>query len=534
MGQSYEVAIRHPEGVHVTFVRKGMESLGPKHILPGVTHVGPITSAAPTLSPKSKWLIGLEHDGESDRITRQFDEPPRHGGAILRGDTWEVLDPRNSLDAEHARRSPIFIALPPTWDGRKVCEKQERWAVMEGEDWVDEPGSRPQIIKRLSGLGAPLTVRPGPFNAVPATPPDGGPKRLDALILADRVVDGGIVRGVLHGEATDDADTWRIELTYEVEIDEHYGVHWWDRSGEVHHLRPSAWPTGEPTRHDWWSIEPPHIATEPRALIVTYGDRRLGAWWAPDWALGLAEVASARDPMLIAELICWAKLPVLDERSLPEVRRLAETWPVEVLRSWLLGQAPDGWRFVVRAAYRDWWPEPGQVESLTNALGSSAEIPEAATALRLMEIFPILMGRYLRARAAEAPPEEIRVLYRMIRERVEAKLRTVVCDYVGTDETVHDGVKRITGLDPTFLKTLTASGVAAVLDLPTDGEFDQRRNLDLAVTQFTACRLLLTLDILESLESGEPSHWKGGRCGNSRRLEADRLIAPQARRFHGR
>lgn len=277
MGRSYEVAIRHPTGVRVAFARRGMEPLEPIPKEPGITHVGPITTAVPTLTRDSKWLIGLEHEGTTVRITPEF-RPPRHGGAIFRGDGWEVFDRMNALDAVDARRSPVLIATPSTWDGRIVSEECDTWAVMEGEDWVDVPGSRPRIVPRLSGLGGPLTVRLGPFNAVPATPPDGGPKRLDALMLADRVVDRGIVRGVLLAEATEGTQAWRIELSHEVEIDESHQVQWWDRSGEVHHLRPSAWPIGEPTRHDWWSIEPSPVATEPRALLVTYGDRRLGAW----------------------------------------------------------------------------------------------------------------------------------------------------------------------------------------------------------------------------------------------------------------
>jgi hypothetical protein len=153
------------------------------------------------------------------------------------------------------------------------------------------------------------------------------------------------------------------------------------------------------------------------------------------------------------------------------------------------------------------------VEALAGALGHSAPIPEVATALRLMDICPVLMGRYLRARAAQASREDMRSLSRMIRAKVEANLRFEVCDHVGTDETVHDGIERMTRLDPAFLRTLNASGVAAVFDLPAEGEFDQRRNLDLAMTRFTACRLLLTLDILESLGAGELSYWKAGRCG---------------------
>ena len=534
MGHPFKVAIRHQEGVRVTFVLRGMEPLEPRPKRPGLTHVRANMSAGPSLGRESKWLIGLEYDGDAARITQRF-QPAHHGGAILRGDTWEILDPQNSLDAEDARQSPIRVAPPPTWGGREVCEEQQKWAVMEGEHLVGEPGSRPQKIQELFGLGAALTVRLGPYNAIPAIPPDGGPKRLDALILADRVVDRGIVRGVPHGEATDDAHAWRIELTHEVEIDEHHEVLWWDRSGEVHHLRPTAWSIGGSVRHDLWSVEPPHVDTQPRALIFTFNDRRLGAWWTTDWAFEIVD-AAAREPVLIADLIRWAKLPVLEERSLPEVRRLAEAWPVEVLMSWLSDQAPDGWRFVIRAAFRNWWPRAVSRSKVSPMLwGSSAEFPEVATARRLMEICPILMGRYLRAMGAGVPARRhTRVLYRMIGERVEEKLRSVVCDYVGTEETVHDGIERRTELAPKFLKALSATGVAAVLCLPADGEFDQRSNLELAVTRFTACRLLLTLDILESLEAGRLSYWKGGPCGTARRPEADRFAAPQARRLRGR
>ena len=527
MGDSYRVAIRHSADVLITFVRRGMEPLEPKPAGRGRTLAGPITSAASALARKTKWLIGLDRAGESARVSPEF-EPTRHGGAILRGEVWEVLDPANALDAGDARRSPVLIVPPKTWDGRDVPDKD--WAVMEGEDWVSRPGLRPVILPNLSGMGGRLTVRLGTFNAVPATPPEGGPKRLDALILADRVVDRGIVRGIYPSEATDDAHAWRIELANEVEIDEGYEVHSWDRSGAVHHLKPRAWPPGEPSRHDWWSVEPPYIATEPRALLVTYHDKRLGAWWSADWAVGLVDVAEANEAGHIADLLLWFKLPVLEERSLPEVRRLAERWPTDILRSWMSKEAPAGWRFAIRAAFRDWRPGPDQFAVLSKALGAAEKVPEGAPALKasalnLMKICPILMGRLLRGQAAGSTLSDMRTFLRWVRAKVEDDLRFEVCDPDLPDETVRDGVARVTHLDLEFLKVLNASGVAAVLDLTRGDEFDQRPNLDLAVTDYPACRLLLALDILQSLEAGELSYWKGGRYGAPQRLEADRVPA---------
>lgn len=527
--ESYEVAIRHRDRVRVTFVRRGMEPLDLRPIRPGLTHVGPIQTAVPSLGRASTWLIGLEQQGELARVKCEF-QPPQHGGAVFRGDAWEILDPRNTLDADDLRRSPVLILCPPVWDSREINEGGGAWAVMEGEDWVDAPGSRPRIMRRLSGLGAPLTVRLGPFNAVPAVPPEGGPKRLDALILADRIVDLGLVRGVVRDDETGDAISWRIELSQVLEIDGRFEVHWWDRSGEVYHARPSAWANGEMVRHDWWSFKPPAVATEPRAVFVTYVNDRLGAWWTPRWATGLAELAEAGDPALIAYVIRWAQLPVLEEQSLSEIRRLAERWPVQVLESWISEESPDGWRFAIRAAFHDWRPRPEQLEALARALGVTDRIPQAATALRLMDICPVLMGRYLRAVANESGLADMRALFRLLRDKVALDLEFETGDYVGTEDSVYDGIQRVTRLDSAFLRNLNAVGVAAVLGLPTtDDEFDQRRNLDLAASHFTACRLLLALDIIESLEAGEPSHWKGGPCGSPRRLEADRFVAPQAR-----
>jgi hypothetical protein len=506
MGHSYRIAIRHSSDVLITFVRLGMQPLEPKPEGRGLTLVGPITATTSAFALKSKWLIGLDRAGESARVSPEF-EPTWHGGAILRGEVWEILDPANILDAGDARRSPVLIAPPRTWDDHEVSAGD--WSLMEGEDWVSRPGHRPRPLTSLSGLGGRLAVRLGPFNAVPATPPEGGAKRLDALILADRVVDRGAVRSAYPSAANDDAHYWRIELANEIEIDEGYEVHWWDRSGALHHLRPCAWPLGEPARHDWWFVAAPYIATEPRALLVTYHEERLGTWWASNWAEKLTEVADRWEPEVIAELLCWFKLPALEKPSLPEIQRLAERWPTEVLRSWMSDKAPVGWRSVIRAAFRDWRPGTDQVETLVNALGAEGELPEGASALKLMEICPILMGRFLRARAVGSNPAETRMLIRWVRERIKDSLGSKVREWVGTGETHLDGASRITRLDGAFLKRLNASGVAATLDLPADDELDQRPNLDLAVTQYTVCRLLLSLDILQALEQLDFSSRKG-------------------------
>lgn len=515
IGASHEVALSHPADVRVAFVRRGSEPFEPKTRSSGVTVVGPITSTASISGKPASWLIGLERSGEIIRVNREFD-PDRHGGAIHRGDAWEAMQPESPLDAGEAGRSPLFILPPKSWDGRRAGDGGTVWALMEGEHWVACPGLRPRIIPSMLGLGGRLTVRFGPFNATEATPPDGGPKRLDALILADRVVDRGIVRSVYLPDLAENGDqTWRIELEDEVEIDGDHEVHWWDRSGEVHHLNPTHWSAHGAARRDWWAIDQPGIATEPRALLVTFKDRRLGAWWAADWAANLEAVAEAREPEFIASLIAWFKLPVLERLSLPEVRRLAGRWPAEILRAWLAPGVPDGWRFAIRAAFQDWNPGPAEIEAVGRACEVPNEIPEVTASLRMMEICPTLMGRYLRARLTDASAVESRAVIGWLRGRIERSLRFEIRDLVGTEGTYHEGIERVTKLNDLFLKSLNRVGIAAVFGLTIDGEFDQRANLDLAVTQFVACRLLLALDILDSLEAGKPMHWKGGRLGTA-------------------
>ena len=101
------------------------------------------------------------------------------------------------------------------------------------------------------------------------------------------------------------------------------------------------------------------------------------------------------------------------------------------------------------------------------------------------------------------------MLIRWVREKIKDSLESKVRERVATGETALDGAARITRLDGAFLKRLNASGVAAALDLPADDEFDQRPNLDLAVTHYIVCRLLLALDILQALEQHDFSARKG-------------------------
>ncbi len=203
-------------------------------------------------------------------------------------------------------------------------------------------------------------------------------------------------------------------------------------------------------------------------------------------------------------------LPVLEGRSLPDVRRLSGSLPAEVLRAWLAPEVPDGWRFAIRAAFRDWKPGSAEIEALGRAFDTPGEFPEVAVSLRLMEVCPTLMGRYLR-RLAEAFPAESRAVIGWLRDRIERSLRFEVRDPDLKGETDHEAIRRVTNLDVEFLKTLNRAGIASVLGLTIEGKLDQRANLDLAVTQYVACRLLLALDILASLEAGNFMHWKGDR-----------------------
>ncbi len=541
LGASYRLALRHGVDVQVVYARCRMAPVPVSTATPGTTFAGPAILPADVTPHLVVWTFGLRRDGE----TAQVKYVPRVrplGAAIFRGQVWTVLGSEFQLLLDDARSAPIRVFPPESWAAQKVG--LEEWAVMEGDTWVDRLGARPRPIRNLTGLGARLTIRRGPFNAVPDVPPLGKNRTVDALSLASEVVDRGQLRGVILGDGPDSnavVRSARLELDGTLEIDERHEVIWWDRDGRLHRLRPRRWVADNVQRDDWWVVNLPPLATAPRAAAVAYGGHRLGAWWAVDWHDGLRSLGE-EDPSAVAALLRWLRLPILAPGGLQATRRFAEAHATAVLPVWISDADPpepfrwtlggDGWRAAVREAFVEWEPTCEEARDLVDSwVGRGGDpVPGVAPALALLDFCPLLMGRFVRAwvAAAEAAgfhPSDIHAMLGQLRgeivrnargeclgERISGRPRS------SADRRDHEALRGVlldrccegfstskSGLkvNRRFVEELVESGVAdfcaSSRGRRAAEEFDQRSNIAVAVTGLQAFRNLLALSILDAV-----------------------------------
>jgi hypothetical protein len=539
LGGSYRLVIRHGVDVEVIYARCRMDPASLSTGTPGTTFAGPVTLPPDATSGRMEWTFGLRRAGETARVKWVPRVRPA-GAAILRGHVWTVLGSEFQLLLDDARSAPIRVFPPESWAGQNVG--LEEWAVMEGDTWVDRLGARPRPIRNLTGLGARLTIRRGPFNAVSDVPPLGKKRTVDGLILAGEVVDRGRLRGLHLVDHPDGDATVRsacLELESPLEIDERHEVIWWDRDGRLHQLRPRPWREEDVRPDEWWVVDLPPLATAPRAVAVAYGGHRLGAWWAVDWHDGLGALGD-EDPSGVAVLLRWLRLPILGPASLKATRRFAEAHPAGVLPVWISdADAPDpfrwtlggdGWRAAVREAFLEWEPTSEQAQALVDSwVGRAGDpVPGVAPALALLDICPLLMGRFVRAWVATAeassfPQSDIHAMLGRLQgeivrnarvegpgERVSSRphpgagrrdheaLRGVLLDRCCEGFSTSKAGPRV---DPRFVEELVESGVADLCvsfrGRRASGEFDQRSNITVAGLQ--AFRNLLALSVLDAV-----------------------------------
>jgi hypothetical protein len=541
LGAPYRLALRHGIDVEVAYARCRMDPVPVSTETPETTFAGPVILPSDVTPHLLVWTFGLRRGGETTQVKCVPRVRPV-GAAIFRGQVWTVLGSEFQLLLDYARSAPIRVFPPESWAGQEVS--MEEWAVMEGDTWVDRLGTRPRPIRNLTGLGAPLTIRRAPFNAVPDVPPLGKNPTVDALILASEVVDRGRLRGVILADDPDSnamVRSARLELGSPLEIDERHIVIWWDRDGRLHQLRPQPWREGDVRRDDWWVVDLPPLVTTPRAVAVAYGGHRLGVWWSIDWQDGLGALGE-QDPSGVAVLLRWLRLPILAPASLKATRRFAEAHPACVLPIWTSdADAPepfrwnlggDGWRAAVREAFLEWDPTSEQAQTLVDSWVDRGgdPVPGVAPALALLDLCPLLMGRFVRAwvAAAEAagfPQSHIHAMLGCLRGEIVRNARVEGLGervsgrhHAGARRRDHEALRAVlldrccegfstskAGLkvDPRFVEELVESGVADLCASfrrrRATGEFDQRSNIAVAVAGLQAFRNLLALSILDAV-----------------------------------
>src|SRR5262249_43447100 len=105
------------------------------------------------------------------------------GASRLAADGWQVLTGDKVLTLQETKTS-LFRIKPP----KRRDSKGEwlQWAAMEGDEMVKRLNGDVEPFDSLSGLGAPLTIRSGPFN-----------NSEDEFQIAASVIDHGLIEAAV-------------------------------------------------------------------------------------------------------------------------------------------------------------------------------------------------------------------------------------------------------------------------------------------------------------------------------------------------
>ena len=384
-GDKVYLKLIHPPEAEVRFARHRGGPLEFERRDERCTRIGPMTLTPENGAAGLQVQVGIRHQNQTYRITQET-KANIIGVAKLGNGLWKALPERFVLKSETARAARFKIAPPGKWDQQEPSLGD--WALMEGDLWLKSLSRQHAPIGEVAGLGAPLSLRLGPYNA-----------ERDAMTVAQEVIDCGVIDRVwkVGGEL-------HLRLLRPVEASERHCVLYWSEDGQIHQLLPNP---AEAEPSDLWRCALPDEMPDYVAIALMYEGWRLGARWQPDWHCHLESLAEASPPAT-ATMLRWFHLPLLSEKAAASVREIANRHPVEFLRIWLresahpsfnLPAVTEGWLAAIRTIFLDWMPDAQTAESLLNALSESIEPEEAfhGAASQLLEADPRLLYKVLTA-----------------------------------------------------------------------------------------------------------------------------------------
>jgi hypothetical protein len=237
---------------------------------------------------------------------------------------------------------------------------QRHWTLLDCSTVRQVNSGKSVILSDLVGLGEPLMLVKGPYNAVLPE---------DVHMLAAGVINPGVVKNAVGTPDKDENGgnpgnhSFCINLTRPVQPDpeKHQLQIWYADS-----LAPTIYMAGSISVEDdgvAWKIE----TTDGRRICfatLTYDESWLGTWWSDDW-MDTIEAWHAIDPYITAQLVRSLNLPVLGNMVLQRIVRLAQENAGEYLAAWVpnnvSGEA--GWAAVIRTVFKDWNPTAGQAQA---------------------------------------------------------------------------------------------------------------------------------------------------------------------------
>ena len=398
-GGVMRLRVTHPSDVSVAYAHVEGSYLDVDATAPPDTLIGPLTLRTRPGVTQLNVILGLTRGKERARVRQSI--PLLLSGVIwLTESGWECLPVSHKLTLEEARRTSVKIFPPP-------FGSNERWALMEGDTFVTPLWQRPRPIGDLAGLGSPLTVRPGPYNA-PG----------DAFMVVHEVIDEGVVADVaVETTLTEGEDKaparrlCRLTLRQPLEPDASYRVLWWqaDRCPELLNLSEVRMLDEGRT----WCFALPSGLDNPVAVGLAYQGTRIGAWWRGKWSDSLDRVTDEQAARIAAIAIRWLRLPLLGKRAKPGVRRLAAAFPAIVLTAWLRATprhlplewpASDrAWLGAIRRIFRNWQPDVVSSKQVIGGLAPSAEQEPKfqervyGAVFKLIQIDPFLMAKVIQS-----------------------------------------------------------------------------------------------------------------------------------------
>jgi hypothetical protein len=315
-----------------------------------------------------------------------------------RNGSWEILRETTCVDATESRNAQYRLWLPDP------SVPDHTWHIFEGMQWIAPASARVQRLLELSGWGAPLVLRTGPYNS----------RDKEIKVLAE-VTD----MGVLNGVTFDAAGLIRLSLRTRIAPGARHSVVLLTSDGDILRIGNAAILVGE--RHglavkaDEWIIDRRQDSISSQEIVavgVAYEGERLGSWWTEKWSDVLHEPAeetrnlSEATCVRIAESIRWFHLPLLSSRNLRCVQNFAFRHTTAVLCSWLghgqgqefaCTETGESWNCVVREIFADWEPTPTAAVRIDSVLeaGAGAEHPVLWVSLQaLNQISPLVAARF--------------------------------------------------------------------------------------------------------------------------------------------
>ena len=386
-GNLVRVAIHHPKDVFISFIRLGSkpvaftDEIGESNLTEPIA-INPGMLLHGSHLAELSFTLGVRKDSSFVRITRTLGIEVV-GTAMLSTQGWTALRPDMILTVEQAKTFPIQIFMP----------HMKEWALLEGDSWIGRPQATPHPIGSLAGLGAPMRLRRGPYNAIDPDVP-----------LVREVVNRGIIADMKQRHEHDDT-AYNIHLTYPIELDEQHEVIIWDESGNLHISDPD-YTLIQLRQTDTWILELPEAAARPLVIAIAYNDVRLGTWWENDWTYMLLQ--NTQDVKTKATMLRWFQLPILSDLNRAQVRQFVERSGSAILPIWLSDTplrdnlrwagADDQWLTSVRTLFSRWLPGEMAARQLVTQLGGTGENLEELllrSAWRLLRGDPLLMGKVL-------------------------------------------------------------------------------------------------------------------------------------------